>query len=45
MNLIVSKIVEGVNEQNSIVNKCVHDWTAERAIIASNVLTSFWIWY
>ena len=33
MSLIVSSVVGGVNEQNSIVNK--FPWTAERAIIAS----------
>ena len=39
MRLIVSSIVGGVYEQNSIVKKiCADDWTAERAIIASNVL-------
>ena len=37
MNLIVSGIVGGINEQNNIVNNvCADDWTAERAIIASN---------
>ena len=36
--MIVSSIVGGVNEQNSIVNKCADDWLAERVIIASNVL-------
>ena len=35
--LYVSSNVGGVNEQDSIVNKCANDWTAERAIIASNV--------
>ena len=37
MNLIVSAIVQGVNEQNSIVNICVYadDWTAKSAIKAS----------
>ena len=38
MSIIVSSIVEGVNRQNSIVNNvCVDGWTAEWAIIASNV--------
>ena len=32
MSLIVASIVEGVYEQNSIVNN--DDWTAKRAIIA-----------
>ena len=37
MNYIVSRIISGVNEQNSIVkNGCADDWTAKRAIIASN---------
>ena len=41
MNLTVSSIVGGVNEHNSIVNKCcAHDWIAERAIIASKSLHS-----
>ena len=40
MSLIVSSIVEGFNEQTSIVKKgCADDWTVERAIIASN-----WLW-
>ena len=39
MSLFVSNIVEGSNEQNNIVNKfSTYDWTAERAIIASNTL-------
>ena len=39
MRLIVSSIVGGVYEQNSTVKKiCADDWTAERTIIASNVL-------
>ena len=38
MNLIVPSIVKGGNEQNSIVSSC-DDWTAERAIIASNELS------
>ena len=37
MNLIVSSIVGGVSEHNSIV--IAHDWTAESAIIASNELS------
>ena len=37
MSLIVSSIVGGINEQNSIVkNVCVDDWTAELAIIVSD---------
>ena len=38
MSLIVSSILGGVNEQNSIVNKCIwtDDWTAELSTIASN---------
>ena len=37
MNLIVSSIVGGVNEHNSIVNSVgVDDLTADRAIIASD---------
>ena len=37
MNYIVSRIISGVNEQNSIVkNGCADDWTTKRAIIASN---------
>ena len=37
--MIVSSIVGGDNEQNSIVNSaCVDDWTAELVIIASNEL-------
>ena len=39
MNLIVSSVDEGVSKHNSIVNSVgVDDWTAERAIIASNVI-------
>ena len=38
MNSILSSIVGGVNEQNNIVNSVrAADWTAERAIIVSNV--------
>ena len=38
MSSIVSSIVGGVNEQNSIVNTvCVDNWTAELSTIASNV--------
>ena len=34
----MSSIVEGVNEQNSIVNHvCADDWTVEMSTIASNV--------
>ena len=37
MSLIVSSIVGGINEQNSIVkNVCADDWTAKCAIIASD---------
>ena len=37
MNFIISRIVEGVNEQNGIeINVYADDWTVERAIIASN---------
>ena len=36
MRLTVLSIVLDVNEQNSIVNVCASNWTAERAIIASN---------
>ena len=37
MSLIVSSIVGGVNEQNSIVNTmCVDNWTAKLSAIASN---------
>ena len=37
MSWIDASIVGGVNEQNSIVNRVrAADWTAERAIIASN---------
>ena len=37
MNLIVSSIVGGVNEHNSIVNSVgVDDWTTEGETIASN---------
>ena len=40
MNLIVSPIVGGVNEQSSIVNSVyVDDWTADKAIISSNDVT------
>ena len=40
MNLIISSIVRGVNEQNSIVNSVsVDDCTAEREIIASNIFS------
>ena len=35
MSLIVSSIVEVVNEQNIIV--CANDWTAEMSTIANNV--------
>ena len=36
MSFIVSSIVGGVNEQNSILSTvCVDDWTAESAIKAS----------
>ena len=38
MSLIVSNIVGGVNEQNSIVNKCTDDYTIEMSTIASNVI-------
>ena len=42
MCFIVSGIVGGVDEQNSILNNvCADDWTAERAIIASNNLVTF----
>ena len=38
LNLIVSSIVGGVNEQNSIVYKCcADDWTVEISTITSNV--------
>ena len=41
MKLITASIVGGVNEKNSVVNKCrIDNWTAERAIIASNALDS-----
>ena len=39
MNLIVSGIVDGINEHNSIVNSIIvgaDDWTAEISFIASN---------
>ena len=37
MSLIVSSIVGGINEQNSIVkNVCADDWTAKLAITASD---------
>ena len=37
MSLIVSRIVGGVNEWNSIVNNvCVDDWTTEMSTTASN---------
>ena len=35
MSLVVSSIVGGANEQNSIV--CANDWTAEMSTIANNV--------
>ena len=48
MSLILSSIVGGVNEKNGIVNSVqANDWTAKRAIIASNEKTvkflSSWI--
>ena len=36
MNLLVSNIVVGANEQNSNVNDWADEWTAERTIITSN---------
>ena len=36
MSFIVSNIVGGVIEQNSIMNKCLDNWAAEKVIIASN---------
>ena len=42
MSFTVPSIVEGVYEQNSIMSSVgVDDWTAERAIIASDVYQIF----
>ena len=42
MSFIVSSIVGGVNEQNSILNTvCADDWTAESAIKASNAFLTY----
>ena len=44
MGFIVSSIVGGLNEQNSMwINVCADDWTAEMSTITSNVLVRFGI--
>ena len=35
ISLIVSSIVGGVNEQNSIVNKLTGEWTGDKSIAAN----------